>query len=979
MTIKIQAVPNATYRLQFGPRFTFRDATAIVPYLHDLGISHVYASPFLKARPGSTHGYDITDHNTFNPEVGSPEDFAAFGDALRAHAMGLILDFVPNHMGIGQGGNEWWLDVLEWGQSSVYADFFDIDWTPAQRHLQGKVLIPLLGDHYGTVLERGEIELRFDPASGCFNAWYHEHRFPIHVRHYAMVIRRQLARPEAVERLDDAARSELARLAADFDRLRRPGRRLRAAVRARALALKAELAAYCGRTPAVADFVTAAAAALNGDPGNGEPGNGEPGNPRSFLPLHGLLERQAYRLAFWRVAADEINYRRFFNINDLVGIRMERQDVFDLTHRLVGRLIADGRLQGLRLDHVDGLFDPRGYCRQLQAFAGDRMAQPDAGRAARPFYIVVEKILARHEGLPDDWPVAGTTGYEFTNLVNGIFVDPGGKRGLERAYAEFIGQIPTFDATLANAKSFVIDNILASEINALAHALDRIAKCHWGTRDFTGERLRVALKEIVAHFPVYRTYVTSGGATATDRRDIDWAVSQAKRGWRGPDAEILDFVRAALTLDLVKRGGPYRRADVVRFAMKFQQYTGPVMAKSMEDTSFYRHHLLLSLNEVGGDPRHFATSPTAFHHLNQQRSQRWPHAMVATATHDTKRGEDARTRIDVLSEMPDLWARRVKRWSRLNRMFRRDLDGAPAPSRNDEYAIYQALAGAWPAEFPGEALPVAGDVQAFADRLTGFLVKAIREAKLISSWDNPNASYEEAATAFVLRLLDVSRPNPFLADFVAFNAQVAYLGMLNSLSQLVLKLTVPGVPDIYQGTELWDLSLVDPDNRRAVDFEHRRRLLLQTHSVVADKAQSLRQLLGTWRDGRIKLSILRQLLRLRREVPDLFSEGGYEPIAVTGAKSEHALAFMRQYGTDRLIVVVSRLFASLLGETASSYESLVDWKDTRITVPSDNEGTWSDALTGRKFTGVCDGGTVMLPVSEILSIIPVAVLVRVPP
>jgi (1->4)-alpha-D-glucan 1-alpha-D-glucosylmutase len=969
----IPAVPNATYRLQFGPQFTFRDATQIVPYLHDLGISHVYASPFFNARPGSTHGYDITDHNTLNPDVGSPEDFATFSDSLRRHAMGLIVDFVPNHMGIDQTDNEYWLDVLEWGQGSIYADVFDIDWAPAQRHLQGKVLIPQLGDHYGSVLERGEIELRFDPANGCFSAWYHDHHFPIHVSHYAIVIRRQLTRPDAANALDDPARSTLERLATAFDRLRKPGRRLRATMRARALALKADLAACCQQTPAIADFIEAAAASFNG----------ETGKPRSFRPLHDLLERQAYCLAFWRVAADEINYRRFFNINDLAGIRMERQEVFDLTHRLVGRLIADGQLQGLRLDHIDGLFDPRAYCRRLQVFAAARMAQPDTGQTARPFYIVVEKILAHHEALPDDWPVAGTTGYEFTNLVNGLFIDPNGKRGLGRTYATFIDQVPSFDDTLADAKSFVIDNILASEINALAHALDRIAKRHWGTRDYTNARLRAALKEIVAHFPVYRTYVTADGATATDRRYIDWAVSQAKRDWRGPDVEILDFARAALTMDLVKRGGPYHRAEVIRFALKFQQYTGPVMAKAMEDTSFYRHHLLLSLNEVGGDPRQFATSPAAFHYLNQQRSQRWPHSMLATATHDTKRGEDARTRIDVLSEMPELWARRVRRWSRLNRGFRRDLDGEPAPSRNDEYALYQALVGAWPTEWlPTEGvatqLPAAADIQPFADRLAAFLVKAVREAKVVSSWDNPNEAYEQASTAFVLRLFDVSRSNPFLADFAAFNAQVAYLGMLNSLSQLVLKLTAPGVPDIYQGTELWDLSLVDPDNRRAVDFEHRRQLLRQMPSTGTDQTQALRALLGAWPNGRIKLSIMGRLLRLRQKVPVLFSEGTYEPMAITGEQAEHVLAFSRQHGSERVIVVVSRLFSSLLGQTERSYESLVDWSDTQINGPFGNEGTWCDVLTGRNIVCVCDRAPQALPVSELLSVLPVAVLVAAP-
>ena len=960
----VPAVPTATYRLQFGPQFTFRDAMAVVPYLHDLGISHVYASPFLKARPGSTHGYDITDHNAFNPEVGSPEEFEAFSDALQTRAMGLIADFVPNHMGIGHSDNEWWLDVLEWGQSSIYADFFDINWTPRQRHLQGKVLVPMLGDHYGAVLERGEIELRFDAATGSFSAWYFDHRFPIRARHYAIVIRRHLARTDAAALLGDAARQELERLAVEFDKLRRPGRRLRAAVRARAVALKAALAEYCRQDPAVADFITSATASFSG----------VAGDPHSFTALHGLLERQVYRLAFWRVAADEINYRRFFNISDLAGICMERQELFFLTHQLVGRLIAEGRLHGLRLDHIDGLFDPAGYCRRLQDFARGRRPNSEAADETRPFYVLVEKILAHHEGLPEDWPVAGTTGYEFTTLVNGLFVDPDGRRGLERSYGEFAGRRTSFDETLAAAKDFVIDNILASELNVLANELDRISERHWGTRDFTGERLRAALKAIVMYFPVYRTYVTAKGAASTDRRDIDWAFSQAKRGWRGPDSEILDFVRAALTADLGRDGNSYRRADIVRFAMKFQQYTGPVMAKSLEDTSFYRHHLLLSLNEVGGDPRQFSVSVGAFHHANRQRAQHWPNAMLATSTHDTKRGEDARTRIDVLSEMPQLWAQRVKRWSRLNRAFRREIDGAPAPSRNDEYALYQTLIGAWPANMVGQSASAA-EARGFAERIAAYAIKSVREAKLISSWDNPNLAYEEAFTAFVQQLLDVSRPNPFLADFTAFQAWVAHGGMLNSLSQLVLKLTVPGVPDIYQGTELWDLSLVDPDNRREVDFEHRRRLLSELKGPETARRETAARLLAEWPDGRIKLYVTRQILRLRSEHPDLFRAGSYDAMTATGPKADNLVAFTRRSDGHRLIVVAGRMFsAHPPAPTPTSYGAVADWKDTKVIGPSEIDGIWRDVLTGQKITGVRKDDTVALPVDTILATLPIAVL-----
>ncbi len=966
--IAIAAVPRATYRLQFGPQFTFRDATAIIPYLHELGISHVYASPFFKARPGSTHGYDITDHNDFNPEIGSPADFTAFSDALRSCGMGLIVDFVPNHMGIGQADNEWWLDVLEWGQSSVYADFFDIDWMPRQQHLQGKVLVPLLGDHYGAVLERGEIELRFDEATGTLSAWYHQHRFPIRPRHYAIVIRRQLARADVAPQLDDGARSLLEQLAADFDKLRRPGRRLREAARARSLSLKTALAEYCRRDSQIADFISAATAAFNG----------VPGDPRSFRPLHGLLEHQVYRLAFWRVAANEVNYRRFFNINELAGIRIENPALFELTHRLVGWLMREGRLQGLRIDHVDGLFDPEEYCQRLRRLSETCGLNNTANAVGPALYIVVEKILAHHEFLHESWQVDGTTGYEFVNLVNGLFLEPGARLGLDGVYRQQLDHASSFEETLVAAKSFVIDNLLASEISVLAAELNRISESNWRTRDYTYEHLRAALKDIVVYFPVYRTYVTGKRVSAADRRDIDWAVSQAKRRWSGPDPEIFDFVRAALTTDLARRGGPFRRGDVVRFAMKFQQYTGPVTAKSLEDTSFYRDYLLLSLNEVGSDRRQFGVSPAAFHQANTQRARQFPRSMLATATHDTKRGEDARLRISALSEMPEAWGERVRRWSYLNQSSFRDLDGVRSPSANDEYGLYQALVGLWPVASSGDIVLPAEEMRSIAERLAVYVVKAVREAKLLSSWQNPNLVYEEACTAFVQRMLDVSRPNPFLRDFAAFHARVAYAGMLSALSQMVLKLTVPGIPDIYQGTETWDLSLVDPDNRRPVDFEQRKRSLDELSAVVSDQGDAMRQLLAAWPDGRIKLAIMRQLLHLRRALPNLFSMGGYEPISVTGAKADHIVAFLRRDGTDRLIVAAGRLFAPLLGPTSSSYDSSVNWGDTQIVVPDSAAGAWRDVMTGRAITCQSGGATDALSIGDMLSVIPVALLVPEP-
>ena len=952
--------PVSTYRLQFGPRFSLDDAVGLVPYLAALGISHVYSSPLLRARPGSEHGYDITDHGSLNPEIGGWDAFVRFTDALRAHGMGLILDFVPNHMGIGKADNAWWLDVLEAGQSSPFADFFDIDWAPRRPELKGKVLLPILGDHYGNVLTGGELELRFDTTDGTLSAWYHDHRLPLRARSYAAVIRRQLAR--AGERpLAAGLRHVLERIADAFDRVRRAGGRRRQEARERAAALKAELAELCRRDEDAARFLDAAAAAYRG----------VPRDPESVRPLHALLERQFYRIAYWRVAADEINYRRFFNINDLAGVRIENRALFDAAHRLVGRMIGEGRLQGLRLDHIDGLYDPEGYCRRLHEFA---RSKAPAGSA--PFYIVVEKILARHETLRESWPVAGTTGYEFANLLNGIFVDATSEAICTTAYGAFTGALP-FEEVLPAAKDLVVTTILAGELGVLADELDRISERNWSTRDYTRIRLREALKSVVREFPVYRTYVSARGIAADDRRDIDWAVARARRNWRGADQEIFDFVREALTGEIARRGAPFRRADALRFAMHFQQYTGPVMAKALEDTSFYRYARLLSLNEVGGDPRQFGVSVPAFHHANRERVRRWPHAMVATSTHDTKRGEDARLRIDVISEIPDEWRSRVGRWSDLNRALRGEADGVAAPSRNDEYMLYQAMLGAWPTAFI-EAAPEAPALADFAHRIELFLVKALREAKLETSWDNPNQFYEDACIAFVRDLFGRS-PNPFLADFSAFAARVGQFAMLGGLSQAVLRLTVPGIPDTYQGSELWNFSLVDPDNRQNPDFPAMAKLLervVPLEGMASElRAAKLADEREHWFDGRIKLRVTREILRLRRAAPNLFRSGWYEPIGSTGARAGNLVAYLRRWRGERVLVVAGRLFAPLLGHDIRVYDGTV-WGDTAILLGNDDRGRWRDVLSGEVFALRPGMLWPRLPAATLLSRLPAAVLVR---
>ncbi|MPY73950.1 MAG: malto-oligosyltrehalose synthase [Alphaproteobacteria bacterium] len=946
--------PRATYRLQFNKRFTFRDATRIVPYLRDLGVSHVYASPILAARAGSMHGYDIVDHNALNPELGSEAEFDALVAALHRHGLGLILDFVPNHMGIGLADNQIWLDILEYGQTSPFAHYLDIEWQPAKREMRNKVLVPILGDHYGEILRKGELALRLDTESGRFGVDYHGHFLPLRPRSYAVLLQHLLSLAGNAE--------SCGRFREPLDRLRAaygspPGRRASLAVRRtgrdRAEALKKELAALARSSESFREFVAAGLRAYGGPPGSA-------GN---CLLLHRMLEAQAYRLAYWRVAAHEINYRRFFDINDLAGIRVELADVFEATHARVLAWARDGVIDGLRIDHIDGLYDPAGYCRRLR----DRVREERQGGG--PFYIIVEKILAHHERLPEDWPVSGTTGYDFLNQLNGLFVDPAGERPLVRAYQRFTGERAAFDEVLDRSKRRLMDHELVSELNVLANAFDRIAEANWSTRDYTREALLFAIREVVARFTVYRTYVTGRQCAAADRRYIEWAVRQAKKQTVIPDPSIFDFIEGLLTGDLVRRSrSGFPRAAAVRAAMKFQQYTGPMMAKSLEDTSFYRYVPLLSLNEVGGDPRRFGTTPAAFDYMNQDRLRHWPAAMLATSTHDTKRGEDVRARLNVLSELPREWEAVLRHWARLNKRHKTQLDDGEAPDRIDEYLVYQAMVGSWPMEL----LDDAGDPGAmarFAARVEGYAMKAVREAKRVSSWTNPNPDYEKALGAFVAASLDAGRPNPFFDAALPFIRRIARLGLINSLAQLTLKLCVPGVPDTYQGAELWDLSLVDPDNRRPVDYALRRAAA----GRIDDGGGRTESMLQSWKTGEVKLHVLRSLLRARRENPMLFRQGSYVPLAVEEDAEGRVLAFARVWEGTALVVVAPRFVSSLGDGRAPPLGSA--WGERAVVVP--------DALKQCRFRNLLATGDIAvapcsgqprLRVAEVLARFPTAVL-----
>lgn len=859
-------IPLATYRLQLTADFGFDKAAAVVPYLKALGITHVYTSPVMKARKGSTHGYDTVDHNQFNPELGGEAGFARLSEALTEHELGLIIDFVPNHVGVHFADNPWWLDVLEWGQASPHAVSFDIDWDLLPYRARGGVFLPILGTSYGEALERGDIELRYDPGDGSFSAWYFEHRLPIAPECYGELLRMIVKEADGAE--TEAGKRILA-LAARYTGLRRPNRK-------EAPGFKTELKEIAGSADIIARGLGAYRAAKD--------------RPAQTLALHHLLERQHYKLGHWRLASSDINYRRFFDVNGLAGLRVEDAGTFAASHRLVKQLVTDGKLQGIRLDHIDGLRDPAQYCQRL------RRLVRDAQGSAKPFYTVIEKILCEHERLPHFAGVQGTTGYEWMNVITQVLVDARGLEALDETWRQISNRPPQLAPYVKDAKRRVLETLLTSEFTVLTRLLARIANGHYSTRDFSADSLRQALELYVLHFPVYRTYLTHSDPTDLDRKLIEDTIARARAEWFAADDGIFDFLRDALTMDLLKPGRrPHSAPRVRRFALKVQQFTGPMMAKSLEDTAFYQFHRLLALNEVGGDPASNGLTIPAFHQAMQARAREWPQGMTATATHDTKRGEDARARITSLSEIPGEWSSAVSRWKVLNAPHLALHGNLRAPSATFEYMLYQTLLGAWPLAEPADA--------GFVERIQAYALKAAREGKEETSWLNPHESYEEGIKSFVAKILDPALSGEFLESLQALARRVALLGALNGLSQLTLKATLPGVPDFYQGTEFWDLSLVDPDNRRPVDFDARHASL----GLLDDP--DWRSLITNWPDGRLKLAWTRQLLKLRSALPDVFTRGDYQPLDVRGAHADHVVAFARRHGHGAAIVVVGRQFA----------------------------------------------------------------------
>ncbi len=951
---RLDQIPTATYRLQLNQHFTFRDAANIVPYLSALGISHVYASPYLRARPGSLHGYDIIDHNTLNPEIGTRDDYDYFVDELHRHGMRQILDIVPNHMGVMGSDNAWWLDVLENGEASDYAEFFDIDWYPIKDELQGKVLVPVLGDQYGTALEKGELKLTLDPEHGEFSIFYFQHRFPIAPREYPRILGFE------IERLQQGLGSthedvlELQSIITAFSHL--PERQAatpesRAERNREKEVQKRRLAALCARSPQILGFLAE----------NVERMNGRPGDPRSFDALHELIKAEPYRFAQWRVAADDINYRRFFDINDLAALRTENETVFNKTHQLIFELVAQGKVDGLRIDHPDGLYDPAIYLQQLR----DRV-RADLEPQNREAYLIIEKILTGKERLRPEWPVDGTTGYEFANLINGLFVDRSSVKQINRIYHSFSGEKAEFADLVYDCKKLILKVGLASELNVLANLLSRIALADRHTCDFTLNSLRSALAETIANFPVYRTYVNGCEFSEEDRRYVAQAIAAGKKRSNAADLTIFDFIRRMLLVEVNGSTSGWYKQAVLRFAMKFQQVTAAVMAKGLEDTAFYRYNRLVSLNEVGGDPSHFGTPVAEFHQANQERLSHWPDSMLASSTHDSKRSEDIRARINVLSEIPQEWQSHLRRWRDWNRVHKQFLEGVSAPTRNDEYLMYQTLIGAWSAELLDDS-----GWETYTQRIEQYMLKAVREAKQHTSWANTNIEYEQVLAHFVRAILDRSPQNRFFSDIGEFQRRISRAALFNSLSHTLLKMTSPGVPDIYQGNELLHYVLVDPDNRQTVDYEVRKRVL-GTLSHDAQPSKSLAEMLTAPNEQIAKLYVTWKTLNLRKEHANLFQRGEYIPLAISGQRADHVVAFARRNQGHTVIVAVPRFCAKLMGDNRDTIADKEIWGDTALELPAFGAPCYHDV-----FTGTCTPGspeTQHVPISNLFQQFPVALL-----
>jgi (1->4)-alpha-D-glucan 1-alpha-D-glucosylmutase len=910
--------PRATYRIQLNKSFTFSDAAALAAYWAELGISHLYASPLFKAAEGSTHGYDVTNPNEVNPELGGRKGLEQLHAQLAACGIGLILDFVPNHMGI-HDSNAWWDDVLENGIHSPFAHYFDIEWNPRNDALRKRVLVPLLPEPYGAVLEKGGLQLRCGP--GGFQVALGKNRFPIRPGSWPRILEPLAGSlPEG-----HPSRARLARLLGDLAQLpRREAEQsgdMREHRRRRIQELKS-LLETCLAEPGMARRLEDVLALFNG----------KAGEPASFDALHGLLEEQHYRLAYWKVGAHEVNYRRFFAIDTLAGLRMEDPEVFGACHRLLEELFRSGTAAGVRIDHVDGLWDPQGYLERLRELLKDAPASR----------IWVEKILTDGEELPPGWPVEGTTGYEFTALLADLFLEPEKEEAWTRAFRHFTGIRAGAEEIAYQSKGLILEEMFSHSVADLAAELYRLIRDdrHW--RDLTEHDLGRALAQTMACLSVYRTYFRPGQPMSEDDRErILRAIREARQRRHRVDPEAFRFLQEVLT------GGhrpPAESGDFDHWVCKVQQITGAVMAKSMEDTFFYRYVRMFAANEVGGDPGRFGRPAAAFHQANRRRGERAPLSLLATSTHDSKVSEDVRARLFGLAGEPVLWAAHLARWRECNRRFKTFIRGREAPDAAEEYLLYQVLLGAWPLE-PG------GAGGAFLQRIQGYMRKAVSEAKVNT---DPDSGWNEACDAFVAAILDRSRASPFLESFLPFAGRIAKLGMLYSLAQTLLKMAAPGIPDFYQGNEAWDFSLVDPDNRRPVDFAARQRILASLPE------RSPEELLHNWRDGGIKMHLIRSVLRFRAAHGRLFSEGSYHIIEATGPEAGRIVAFIRRTEERECLAAVPKRFTPEAGPV---------WTGTHLPLSG---GPWNDLLAG----GTVKHGPGGLPAAGLFRHFPVAFIER---
>jgi (1->4)-alpha-D-glucan 1-alpha-D-glucosylmutase len=919
-------IPSATYRLQLNRDFPFKKVKEITSYLLELGISHVYASPIFKAKKGSLHGYDIVDPRQINHEIGGLGEFEELTAQLEGHGLGWLQDIVPNHMAF-DAENEMLMDVLENGARSNFFKYFDIAWDHPYTSMKGRLLAPFLGKFHGEAMEEGEIKIRYD-ADG-FKVIYYDVSFPLRIESYTHLL---------THRLEELKR-KLGRKHPDFIKLLGILYVLKTLSSQeggeegydQVMFVKGTLWEVYTQNEVVRHFIDENLDAFNGE--------------RVRL-LDRLLAEQLFRLSFWKVATEEINYRRFFTVNDLISLRTDDEEVFNHTHTLIFKLLRDGHMTGLRIDHIDGLYDPRTYLERLR-------------KEGKDIYIVVEKILGLNEELPLSWPVQGTTGYDFLNYLNRLFCKSENERVFNRVYASFTGFKDTFDDLVTEKKRLILGKHMAGDVDNLAHQLKDISsRDRYGT-DITLYGLKRTLVDVMASFPVYRTYLSKEDSRETDRACINKAVEKAREGQPGLTYE-LDFVERFLLTPWRDDLSQEDRNERLGFIMKFQQFTGPLMAKGFEDTMLYVYNRLISLNEVGGSPGLFGITLNQFHDFNSGRINHWPHSLNATSTHDTKRGEDARARLNVLSELPHEWEDRLKTWSRLNRKRKRKVRGLEAPDRNDEYFLYQTLIGAFPL--------CKEDLLEFGDRMKHYILKAVREAKVHTAWLKPDAEYENAYLSF---LDDILVPgNPFLEAFIPFSTKVAHFGIFNSLSQTLIKMTSPGVPDFYQGSELWDLNLVDPDNRRPVDFAKREAYLTEIRRrIKIDILNLIRELLSTREDGRIKLFLIHRVLTARREKSHLFLEGVYLPLEPVGSFKEQIIAYARRKGSEWAVTVAPRFLTALVGEGEDPLGE-ERWKGTRLVLPEEAPERWIDAVTGKDIKGERD-----LAVGEILKFFPAALLI----